>query len=107
MIVINVLMFVSIFSRMIPAQALISAIPEPSKRGAFNAISASLQQFSGGIASLAAGLMVTQTPGGELRGFDTLGYAVIVASALALVFMYRVHKMVPETVAPIVPVFSE
>ena len=40
-IVVNVLMFVGIFSRMIPSQALISAIPEPSQRGSFSAVSSS------------------------------------------------------------------
>ncbi len=34
-IVINVILFAGIFSRMIPSQALLSAIPEPTKRGAF------------------------------------------------------------------------
>jgi predicted MFS family arabinose efflux permease len=55
-IVVNVILFAGIFSRMIPSQALISAVPEPTKRGAFNAISASLQQFAGGVSSAVAGL---------------------------------------------------
>src|SRR5215468_9731640 len=38
LIVVNVLLFVGIFSRMFPSQALISAIPEVSKRGSFNAV---------------------------------------------------------------------
>lgn len=95
-IVINVLLFASIFSRMIPSQALISAIPEPARRGAFNAVNASLQQFSGGIAAALAGLIVLRTPGGALERFDMVGYVVVLASVLALVFMYFVHKQVPE-----------
>src|ERR1700733_14064206 len=54
-IVINVILFAGIFSRMIPAQALMSAIPEPAKRGAFNSVSASLQQFAGGVSASVAG----------------------------------------------------
>ena len=54
-ILVTVLMFVGIFARMIPSQALMSAIPEITKRGSFNAIGASVQQFSGGIASVLAG----------------------------------------------------
>src|SRR6201994_3310907 len=50
-ILVNVLMFVGIFSRMIPSQALISAIPEPAQRGSFSAVGASLQQLSGGLGS--------------------------------------------------------
>src|SRR5579862_8354814 len=34
-IVVNVLLFVGIFSRMIPSQALMSAIPDPAHRGSF------------------------------------------------------------------------
>ena len=95
-IVINVLLFASIFSRMIPSQALISAIPEPSKRGAFNAVNASLQQFSGGIAAAAAGLVVLQGADGRLQHFDWVGYIVIVAALLAIYFMTKVHRQVPE-----------
>jgi hypothetical protein len=52
----NVILFAGIFSRMIPTQALISAIPAVAKRGASNAVSASLQQFAGGAsAAVAAG----------------------------------------------------
>ncbi len=76
-ILVTVLMFVGIFSRMIPSQALMSAIPEITKRGSFNAVGASVQQFSGGIASVIAGLIVAQGPTGELQRFDVLGYIVI------------------------------
>ena len=61
-ILINVVLFVGIFSRMIPFQALITQVPEPTKRGSFNAISASIQQLSGGLASLVAGHIVTMAP---------------------------------------------
>jgi predicted MFS family arabinose efflux permease len=99
-IVINVLLFIGIFSRMIPSQALISAIPEVTKRGSFNAISASLQQFSGGIASAAAGLIIARSGTGELLHFDWLGDVVIATGLLALILMYFIHKEVPERVAP-------
>jgi predicted MFS family arabinose efflux permease len=96
-IAINVLLFIAIFSRMIPSQALISALPPPSRRGAFNAVNSSLQQFSGGIAAALAGLVVVRGADGTLHGFDMVGYIVIAASLLSLVFMYFVHKRVPET----------
>ena len=95
-IAINVLLFIAIFSRMIPSQALISALPPPAKRGAFNAVNSSLQQFSGGVASWLAGLVVVQAADGHLQHFDRIGYIVIAATLLSLVFMYAVHKRVPE-----------
>ena len=96
-IVINVILFAGIFSRMIPAQALISAVPEPSKRGAFNSVSASLQQFAGGVSAGVAGLLIVQKPDGSLAHFDWVGYLVMAISLLSIALMYRVHKQVPET----------
>ena len=98
-VIVNVLLFVGIFSRIIPSQALLSAIPAIQRRGSFNAISASLQQFAGGIASLAAGLLIIEDPGGHLRHFDWLGVIVIAATLLSLVLMYFIHKQVPERTA--------
>ena len=95
-IVINVLMFIGIFSRMIPSQALISAIPEVTKRGAFNAISASLQQFAGGVSAAVAGVVIIETPSGSLGHFNWLGYIVMTVALMSLTLMYFVHKQVPE-----------
>jgi predicted MFS family arabinose efflux permease len=95
-ILVSVLMFVGIFSRMIPSQALMSAIPEITKRGSFNAVGASVQQFSGGIASVIAGLIVAQGPTGELQRFDVLGYIVISTTLVSLVLMYFINKVVNE-----------
>jgi predicted MFS family arabinose efflux permease len=96
-IVINVILFAGIFSRMIPSQALISAIPEPAKRGAFNAVSASLQQFAGGVSAAVAGWLIVQRPDGSLAHFEWVGYVVMAISMAAFALMYRVHKQVRET----------
>jgi predicted MFS family arabinose efflux permease len=97
-IVINVILFAGIFSRMIPSQALISAIPEPAKRGAFNAISASLQQFAGGVSAAVAGWLIVQRPNGSLAHFDRLGYVVMAITLVTIALMYRVHKQVQFSV---------
>jgi predicted MFS family arabinose efflux permease len=93
-IIVNVLMFVGIFSRMIPSQALISAIPVPSQRGSFSAVSASLQQLSGGLGSVLAAAIIAQNTDGSLRHFDRLGYIVVTTSILSLIAMYFVQKSV-------------
>ncbi len=95
-IVVNVLMFIGIFSRMIPSQALLSAIPEVTKRGAFNAVSASLQQFAGGFSSALAGAVIVAMPNGRLGHFNLLGYIVMTVSLVSVTLMYFVHKQVPE-----------
>lgn len=95
-IAVNVVMFVGIFSRIIPSQALISAIPEVTKRGAFNAVSASLQQAAGGVSAAIAGAVIVAAPDGTLRHFNWLGVIVMAVAALSMLLMYFVHKQVPE-----------
>jgi predicted MFS family arabinose efflux permease len=95
-IIVNVLLFTGIFSRMIPSQALMSAIPEVTKRGAFNAVSASLQQVAGGVSAAVAGAVLIETPGGVLERFNWLGYIVMAVASMSLLLMYFVHKQVPE-----------
>lgn len=94
LILVNTIMFVGIFSRMIPFQAFVSTIPAVNQRGAFNAISASIQQLSGGIASVIAGLIVIITPEGKLMHFDVLGYIVVATSVIALFFVWLLHRAV-------------
>lgn len=97
-IVVNVVLFVGIFSRMIPSQALMSAIPEPSSRGSFMSVSNSLQQFAGGFASVLAGMIVVKGKDDILEHFDTLGYVMTATTLTTLIMMYFIHKAVPEKV---------
>jgi predicted MFS family arabinose efflux permease len=91
-ILVNVLMFVGIFSRMIPSQALISAIPEPAQRGSFSAVGASLQQLSGGLGSVLAAALIAQNTDGSLRHFDRLGFVVVTTAVISLIVMYFVQR---------------
>ena len=93
-ILVNVVMFVGIFSRMTPYQALASQVPEPTKRGAFNAISASIQQVSGGLASLVAGQIVTRGAGGRIEHFPQVGYVVVCTTVLAIGMVWLVQRQI-------------
>lgn len=95
-LLVNVLLFVGIFARMIPTQALISAIPDPGSRGAFMAVNSSLQQISGGVASVLAGLIVAQGSTGKLEHFEHLGFILITTVLLTVGMMYLIHRRVPE-----------
>ena len=99
-ILINVTMFVGIFSRMIPFQALSSQIPEPTKRGAYNAISSSIQQVSGGIASLVAGQIVSQGVDGRIEHFPVIGYVVCGTTLAAIWLVWKIqHQLQARTAA--------
>jgi len=91
-IVVNVLMFVGIFSRMIPSQALITAIPDASQRGSFSAVSASLQQLSGGLGSVAAAAIIAENPDGSLLHFEWIGYIVVTTAIISVFALYFVQK---------------
>jgi predicted MFS family arabinose efflux permease len=95
-IIINVLLFVGITSRMISASALMSAVPDPASRGSFMAVNSSIQQFAGGIASAAAGLIVVTTAQGQLAHYDRLGYVVVVAMLLTMGMLYSIHRAVGD-----------
>ncbi|HYG53079.1 MAG TPA: MFS transporter [Flavobacteriales bacterium] len=60
-ILVNALMFAGIMSRIVPSQALISAVPDMADRGAFMSMNASLTSMAGGIAALTGGLIVYST----------------------------------------------
>ena len=74
----------------------IRAIPEPSQRGSFSAVSASLQQFSGGLGSVFAAAIIAQNPDGSLSHFDRLGYIVVATSIASLITMYFVQKPIAK-----------
>ena len=92
LIVVNTVMFVGIFSRMIPFQAMVSSVPPSVQRGAFNAISASIQQLAGGVASVIAGHIVALAPDGKLLHFDVVGYVVVATSLVAFSLVWRLQR---------------
>jgi hypothetical protein len=100
LVVVNSVMFVGIFSRMIPFQAISSTVPSMNQRGSYNAISASIQQMAGGLASLAAGHIVTQDANGHLQHFDKVGYVVVGTSLTAAFLLWRLHRGLPAAAAP-------
>ncbi|RHX93255.1 MFS transporter [Leptospira yasudae] len=93
-IAVNCCLFIPITARVISANALTSAVPDLQDRGAYMAISSSLQQLSGGVASYFAGLIVVQTSTGYLLGYQNLGYVVTAAILITIAIMYRVDLLV-------------
>lgn len=96
-ILINTVLFVGIFSRMIPSQALMSALPEPSSRGAFMAVSSSLQQISGGFAAVVAGMVVVKNADGKLEHFDTLGFILVGTVIVTMIMMYIISRSIARS----------
>lgn len=92
---INVLLMAGIFSRIIPATALTTSIPDMQDRGAFMSINSSLQQIAGGIAAAVAGSIIVQkTKFSPLEHYNTLGYLIVCISFITIILLYRVSKMI-------------
>ncbi len=107
---INAVLFIGITARMISAQALSSAIPAMADRGAYMAVSSSLQQLAGGVSSWLAGRIITETADGSIAHYERLGYVVAATVAVSVVLMYRLNRMVlqqPPVIVPGAPVVTE
>lgn len=100
----NVLLFVGITGRMISASALMTAVPDPQDRGAYMGINSSIQQIAGGLASLLAGFIVSETSTGFIENYPLLGDVVVFAVIVTALMMYRIHKYVAAKLAAVAPV---
>ncbi|HLX90292.1 MAG TPA: MFS transporter [Puia sp.] len=91
----NVVMMAGIFSRIIPATALTTAIPDVQDRGAFMSVNASLQQIAGGVAAGVAGMIIVQKDKhSPLEHYDWIGYVMVIISFITIILMYRVNAMI-------------
>ncbi len=94
-IILNILMMTAIMSRIVPAMALVSALPKMQDRGAFMSINSSLQQIAGGVAAAVGGMIVIQkTKTSPLQHYDILGYVIVVIIILNIIQLYRVSNMI-------------
>ncbi|HYC86862.1 MAG TPA: MFS transporter [Chryseosolibacter sp.] len=91
LMVISVFMFTGVSSRIISSQAMLSAVPDASDRGAFMSINSSVQQVSGGVATIIAGLIIVEAPGGKLLNYDILGFVITGVMVVTIGMIYGLH----------------
>ncbi len=91
-ILVNILLFAGIMSRMVPAMAIISSVPTMSDRGAFMSINTSLQQIAGGIAATFAGLIIVQADKhSPLQNYPVLG---LIGSVIVLICFWLLNRVI-------------
>lgn len=98
-VMISILNFVGISSRMIPFQAIMSAVPDPKYRGSFMSVSASMQQVSGGLASVIAGWIVLEGENGRLQRFDLLGDVVVLGAVVTVFLLFHINRSIQRKLA--------
>lgn len=95
LVIINICQFMGVLSRNVPATATISAVPDGHDRGAFMSINSCIQQFSGGLAAVVAGLIVKQkSHTAPLEHFTTVGYVSVGVMLFSIWMMFRVSDIV-------------
>ena len=99
LVVVNVILFAGIFSRMVPWQVVVTGIPAPEQRGAFTAINAALQQLAGGLAALVSGHIVTIGADGKLAHFPWVGNVLIATTLIVCVLLWQLQKNAPRSLS--------
>lgn len=95
-IFLNVILFMGITARIVPAQAMLTSVPSPQDRGAFMSINSAVQQLSGGISAFIAGLIVYKSKNGEIQNYPVLGIVVSCSMVVALLLMHRLHRLLKK-----------
>ncbi|MBI5382900.1 MAG: MFS transporter [Opitutae bacterium] len=94
------LFFVSMSGRFAPAMAMMTNAVEARYRGGFMSVNSALQQASGSIANLAAGLFLSSDAAGHIRGYGRVGLMSLVCFFLTGVLAWRLRAVAPHAARP-------
>jgi predicted MFS family arabinose efflux permease len=77
--------------RMVPMQALLTTVPEPARRGAFLSANSALQALGTGSGAWLGGLMLGNSPTGQIVGYGTVGWVAVAVAMVAVLWVSRVR----------------
>nr|WP_255538784.1 MFS transporter [Polynucleobacter sp. Latsch14-2] len=83
--------FILISGRMIPVMAMVSQVVEARIRGTFMSLIGSVQMLALGVASVAAGAIVTIGADGKMEHYNIVGYGAVVCSLLTVWLVGYIH----------------
>jgi predicted MFS family arabinose efflux permease len=86
----STMFFVTSNGRYVPAAALVTGTARPENRGSFLSFNSAVQQLSTGVASLVAGIIITENATGQLVNFNIVGYIAIFFSILCIPLAARI-----------------
>lgn len=79
------LFMVTVSGRVVPMQALMTTVPNPSRRGAFLSANSAVQSIGTGCGAWLGGIMLSTSASGKIEGYGMVGW-VAVGLAIAVVF---------------------
>ena len=83
--------FVLVSGRMIPAMAIVSQVVEAKVRGTFMSLVGSVQMLASGLASVAAGVVVTIGADGKMDHYNLVGYGAALCGLLTFWLVGYIH----------------
>lgn len=88
--------FIISTGRMIPAQAMVSNVVPPERRGSFMSFNSSVQQLFVGLASVLAGLIVVKLPDNRIEHYEITGYLSIAIILFSIFIATMLHRKLKE-----------
>lgn len=81
--------------RNIPLQALMTTVPDPSRRGAFLSANAAVQQVGTGLGALLGGLTLTTNAAGHISGYGLNGWIAAGLAVLTVLWVGQIRGAAP------------
>jgi DHA1 family inner membrane transport protein len=94
------LFMVTMSGRFSPSIAMLSNAVEARYRGGFMSVNSAVQQASGGLANLVAGLIVVTGPDGRLLRYPWVGLLSVACMILTVFMAARVRALAPHAARP-------
>lgn len=88
--------FIVSSGRAIPAQAMISNVVPPQKRGSFMSFNSSIQQMFVGLASVIVGFIVVRKPDNSIVNYNITGYLSMAVILSCLAIAYSLNKAMTQ-----------
>ncbi len=94
---------IPISGRNIPMQALLTTIPEPSRRGAFLSANSAIQQVGSGLGAWLGGLTLQVDSTGHISGYAINGWIAAGVTLFTVLWVSRVQAQSPARTLPATP----
>jgi MFS transporter, DHA1 family, inner membrane transport protein len=94
--------FVLATGRAITAQAMISEVVSPERRGSFMSVNGSVQQLGSGVAALSAGAIVITERSGKILQYNWVGYLSILVLVVSLIIGRFIFRRLDRSEAEII-----
>jgi predicted MFS family arabinose efflux permease len=95
-LVVTTLFFIAMSGRFAPAMAMVTNAVEARYRGGFMSVNSAMQQASGGLANVVAGLLIHRDAAGHLLGYPLAGYVATAAFGLTVALAAWLRAAAPH-----------